>query len=113
MEISPVTNQAPLLQSDPAAFQAMMKDPEIGKAEKQGVAAREFEAIFLRQFLEDALEPSLKGILGDGGSAGSIYRSQVIDMMAGQLAQSGTFGFASTLQQSLQSEQDTQPHGNQ
>ncbi len=95
---------------NPNAAQGVQAQPSTDKAAE---AARQFEAIFLRQFLEKALEPSIKGAMSDGGNAGSIYRSHMVDVLSDEMSRTGAFGFGSTLQQALQSHPSTAPQPTQ
>lgn len=59
------------------------------KIEQAGV---QFEAIMIRQFLGDALKPSIKGSIDEEGSGNDTYRYFVTDTLAQSLAKEGVFG---------------------
>jgi len=63
-------------------------------------ATRQFESIFLRQYLSEALEPLIEGALEET-SGSHVYRQMIVDSMADSLSINGTFGFANTLQAQL------------
>lgn len=62
---------------------------------------KEFESIFLRKFLGDALQPLLHSTPGASAPGAGIYRYMVTDALASQLSESGDFGFSSLLQMQL------------
>ena len=64
-------------------------------------AAKEFEAVFLRQFLGESLKPLLHPTPGSEAPGGQIYEYFVTDALAGELSRKGLFGFSSLLQMQL------------
>jgi Rod binding domain-containing protein len=64
-------------------------------------ASKGFEAVFLRQFLGQALKPLLHETPGSGAPGAGIYQGMVTDAIANNLAESGEFGFATILQLQL------------
>ena len=74
------------------------------RAKQAGVAAKQFEAIILRQMLTPAIEPLMtNGIDGNksGGSGGGVYSYLLTDVMANCLSQGGGMGLSKILQQQL------------
>lgn len=67
-------------------------------------ASQQFEAIFLRQFIGDALKPLLHQTPGSTGPGAQIYQHLVTEALAENLAQSEAFGFSSLLQMQLAGE---------
>jgi len=65
--------------------------------------AGQFEAILLRQFLQE----SVGGLMGGegGGAAGGVYGYLVTDVLAGKMSEGGGLGLSRMLQQQLS------PHG--
>ncbi|NJR12994.1 MAG: hypothetical protein HC779_00030 [Phyllobacteriaceae bacterium] len=55
-------------------------------------AAQEFEAVFLRQWVEQIL-PQSEAVFGEGPGA-DVWRSFMAEAVAGELARSGGFGLA-------------------
>jgi flagellar protein FlgJ len=75
-------------------------------AQKQtSVAARQFEAIILRQLLSPAIEPLMSGGLTGGqavkGGGGGVYGYLVTDVMANSLSQCGGLGLSQMLEKQL------------
>ena len=103
MAISPISSQvnnaAALahLASQPGRLASLPKDEQI-KA-----VAGQFEAIMLRQFLQE----SVSGMMGgeSGGASGSVYGYMLTDVLAGKLSEGGGLGLSKILQHQLS------PHG--
>jgi Rod binding domain-containing protein len=61
-------------------------------------AAGQFEAILLRQFLQE----SVGGLMGgEGGSGGNVYGYMLTDVLASKLSEGGGLGLANILQKQL------------
>lgn len=54
---------------------------------------QQFEALYLRQMLEEWMPKDSKDLFGEG-TAGSVWRSMLADQMATTLSKSGTIGIA-------------------
>ncbi len=93
MEISEI---APTLASQTLSPAESGSDPARLEA-----VAKEFEAVFLRQFLGESLRPLLHQTPGSGAPGGQIYEYFVTDALAGKLSDQGLFGFSSLLQMQL------------
>ena len=65
--------------------------------------AGQFEAILMRQFLQDSVGKIMGG--ESGGTGGSVYGYLLTDVLAGKLSEGGGFGLSKTFQQQLS------PHG--
>jgi len=72
------------------------------QAEQVKYAAQQFESVFLRQILGDAMKPMFKGCLDEDGADNDIYRSFVVDSLADSMSESDCFGFSSLIQVQLQ-----------
>jgi peptidoglycan hydrolase FlgJ len=66
---------------------------------QQREAAKQFEAIFLRQLLKGMEKGA--GISPEGGNSGEIYRSMLVGTLADNAAQSGGIGLSDLVLQSL------------
>lgn len=86
----------PTLTGSPGAMPQGSADPARLEA-----AAKEFEAVFLRQFLGESLKPLLHPTPGSEAPGGQIYEYFVTDALAGELSEKGLFGFSSLLQMQL------------
>jgi Rod binding domain-containing protein len=56
-------------------------------------AGEQFEAMYLRQMLDELMPKDSKTLFGDGTS-GMVWRSMLVDSLATTLAKSGTIGLA-------------------
>jgi Rod binding domain-containing protein len=61
-----------------------------GKAKNAG---QQFEALYLRQMLEEMMPKDSEALFGEG-TAGSVWRSMLADSMATTLSKTGTIGIA-------------------
>ncbi len=98
MEINPASLPAvqPLL--DTAQLKSMAVDGSHSIAQQQAEAARQFEAVLLRQISKNAFQPLFTGAMG-GGSGGAVYEYFLTDAIAQGLSQGGGLGIASVIQQ--------------
>ena len=71
------------------------------KEEKIGEASRQFEALLLRQILENSQKPVIKSKLNPDSTSSSIYRDLITSNLAESISKSGEFGLARTFEQQL------------
>lgn len=64
-------------------------------------ASRQFEAVFLKQFIGEALKPLLHETPGSQVAGAGVYQHMITDVIAENLSNSGEFGFSSMLQAQL------------
>lgn len=95
-------NALPAIGSDPADLQSQLGDPKMDSKARLEEVGRQFEAIFLRQFLQDALDPMIEGSLNEGGSRNGIYRQFMTDTLADSISRTEPFGFSRALQAQMQ-----------
>lgn len=89
--------------ADPNALRVELSRGPLPEDQKVAAAARQFEAVFVRQFLQEALEPVFTGFLPEGqGNGGEMYRYFFADALAQNMSQREVFGFASALQAQVQ-----------
>lgn len=69
--------------------------------EKVGQLSQKFEAMLLRQILQNARKTVVPSGLGADSATSAIYQDMVNQQLADGLSQSGGFGLAETLQQQL------------
>jgi flagellar protein FlgJ len=74
--------------------------PPAAQRDKLGAVATQFEAMLVRQVLAAARQAGFKDELL-GSSAGDTFRQMMDDRFADVLAQSGTLGFAKTIETQL------------
>jgi Rod binding domain-containing protein len=70
--------------------------------EKVGEVSRAFEAVLLRQILQEGQKPTLKSKLSGTSATDSIYRDMVTNQLAESISKSGSFGLAKSLAGELQ-----------
>ncbi len=63
------------------------------RASKVKDVGQQFEALYLRQMLEECMPKDSQSLFGEG-TAGSVWRSMLADNMATTLSKSGTIGIA-------------------
>jgi len=86
--------------ADPQAWGERLLHSSAPEPERIAAATREFEAVLLRQYLNDALKPLTKGGPGMGGG-NAVYGYLINDALASGLTKGGVFGFSNLLQAQL------------
>jgi Rod binding domain-containing protein len=71
-------------------------------AEQAGYVARQFEGIFLKEYLKDALKPLTNSSLGEDAPGKDIYQSMIVDTVADGIEKGGGLGMANAIQLQLQ-----------
>jgi flagellar protein FlgJ len=84
--------------------QAMRNLPQ---AEQVKAAAGQFEAIILRQMLQDSV-----GKIAGEGAAGNVYGFMLTDVIANKLSEGGGLGLSGMLEQQLTPHAAKAPKGN-
>lgn len=98
--VNQYAQSAPL--SDLNGLRGIVNDPSITERQKMAETSRQFEAIMLRQILNDAMKPTIKGgVFDESGGAANIYRSMMTDVVSNAMAQGGGIGLATSLQAQL------------
>lgn len=62
------------------------------------IASQQFEAIFVRQFIDQAMTPLLATPIGGNETAASVQQHMISDALANSLAESSIFGISDILQ---------------
>jgi peptidoglycan hydrolase FlgJ len=75
---------------------------QIPEAEKVQKASEAFEAVLLRQILEESQQPVFKSKLTGNSTADGIYRDMVVNQLADSISKSGSLGLAKSLNAQLQ-----------
>lgn len=101
MHVSAVTAHPP--QAAAAAQLGQSAQPGrlagLPQSEQVKAVSAQFEAILLRQFLQDSVGSIMGG--ENAGPGGSVYGYMLTDVLAGQLSAAGGLGLSSILQQQL------------
>ncbi|MES1179804.1 MAG: rod-binding protein [Hyphomicrobium sp.] len=79
--------------SGQAASSGAQSAAEPGREKKTKEAGQQFEALYLRQMLEEWMPKDSDDLFGDK-TAGPVWRSMLVDSMATTLSKSGTIGIA-------------------
>lgn len=98
MEIAPTQRK---LDASEIAPEMLAGNSQLTKQEKIAEAGRQFEALLLRQILENSQKTVIKSKYGDNSTSSAIYRDQINSQMADSISKAGTFGFAKTFSQQL------------
>lgn len=86
-----------------AASQTLTEEQKLERVSKS------FEAMLLRQVLEEAQKPVFRSKLVNESATGSIYRDMVTTQMADSIAQSGTLGLSSILMEQMRRKEPVAP----
>jgi Rod binding domain-containing protein len=73
----------------------------LSEQDKIGEASRQFEALLLRQILQETQKPVVASKFSDTSTAGGIYRDMVTGQLADAISKSGSFGLAKTFERQL------------
>jgi Rod binding domain-containing protein len=97
--ISPVESGAST-RTQVASFSTEARDlKKLSGPDQVAAAAGQFEAILMRQFLQESVGKIMGG--HDGGSQGGVYGYMLTDVLASKLAEGGGLGLSRMLQQQL------------
>ena len=87
---------------DTSQVREVLHDKNLTEQDKLAEVSRQFESIFLRQFLKEALRPLVKGYLDESGSSNDIYRYFLTEVLSDSMSHRGSIGFSNILQIQLQ-----------
>ena len=91
------------------AVERLAQNNKLTEAEKIGEVARHFEAILLRQFLNEATKPLMGGNEGMNPAQKSIYHDMITNTLADTISQTGEFGLAQAFRQQLMPRTPVEP----
>lgn len=94
MNVLPVHRK---LEASEVAPELLAGNKQLTEEQKIGEAARQFEAVLLRQILESGQKTVIKSSLTEDSTANSIYRDVITNQLADSISKSGTLGLARTL----------------
>ena len=77
--------------------------------QKTSEMTRQFEAVLLRQILNDAQKPAFKSKYASTGVTSAIYQDQMVNQLADKISSSRTVGLAQELE--TQVSRQGNPHG--
>ncbi|MBC8094425.1 MAG: rod-binding protein [Akkermansiaceae bacterium] len=94
MTISPLH---PKLEASDVPMEQIAGNKLLTQEQKIGEATRQFEAVLLRQILENTQKTVIKSKYSDDSTASSIYRDMVTNQLAESISKSGGMGLGETL----------------
>jgi Rod binding domain-containing protein len=100
MQIPALQPQLPIkLTGIPA--EDIARNTQVADQEKVHELCRQFEAVLLRQILNDAQKTVIQSSLTPKSSAHDLYQDMSVNQLADSISRSGSFGFARSLEQEL------------
>jgi Rod binding domain-containing protein len=108
--------QSPLHSVTPGAsidapIETVARDSSLTEEQKLGKLSGQFEAVLLRQILQNARKPVIHSKVNTETAPGGIYDDMVTNQLAGSISASHSLGLAETLQKQL-TRQLLKPEGN-
>jgi len=97
-----------LLPLDKPSIRSLTEGNTGAGAAKLKKSTEDFEAVFLKQFLGQALKPLLHKTLGSQAAGAGVYQHMITDVIAENLASGGDFGFSSMLRAQLMQSSETE-----
>lgn len=99
MNISPLQRH---LKSDGLPLDKVVSNPNMPETEKVNAASKAFEAILVKQIIQNAQKPMFASKLVPQSSANGIYQDMVAEQLANSISQSGALGLGRSINQQLQ-----------
>ena len=94
-------NAAPKVRASRLPLECLANNPTLSEAEKVAEVSRQFEALLLRQILNDAYKTKFASSWNPPSVAKDIYQDMITTQLADSISQSGKFGLASGFQRQL------------
>ncbi len=91
----------PHVKASDLPLEKLAANPNVSDADKVGQACRQFEAVFLRQILQEARKTVISSSANHDSVVSGIYGDMVNNQLADSISRSGTFGLAKSLQDQL------------
>ena len=89
------------MSADHLSVEQLAQNNKLTEAEKIGEVARHFEAILLRQFLNEATKPLMGGDEGMNPAQKGIYQDMITNTLADTISKSGQFGMSQMFRHQL------------
>lgn len=100
MNVDPLA-PSPMVPMVPPPLDRLAACRHLDESQKVAEAARQFEALWLRQILRETQKPVIPSSLVEDSTSTALYRDLFCEHLADAVARSGVLGLASTLQQQL------------
>jgi Rod binding domain-containing protein len=97
MNIAPLQNQS----AADVPIEQLAHNRTLTDQQKVGEVARQFEALLLRQILQETQKPVIQSKFADNSTTAGIYHDMVTKQLADNISKSGTLGLAQSLQRQL------------
>lgn len=100
-------NIAALQSARPApdiAPEQLAGNTSLTEAQKVAEGARMFEALLLRQILQESQKTVIQSSFADNSASAGIYRDMITNQLAESISKSGSLGLAKSLEQQLGSQ---------
>ena len=94
----------PSLQNNPASdvpIDLLAHDHALTQQQKVAEVSRQFEALLLRQILQETQKTVIPSTYADNSTTAGIYHDMVTNQLADSISKSGTVGLAQTLERQL------------
>ena len=98
MQVPPISSS---IQPRPVLDLAVVKRGNLIPADQRAAVSSQFEAILLRQFLQDSVGSMMGGGGDSGGGGGGVYSYMLTDTLADKLSQGRGMGIAPMLAKQL------------
>jgi flagellar protein FlgJ len=98
MDVSPLQRK---VKASDLPLESLAGNSKVDKKEKVKELSRQFEAVLLRQILQEAEKPAFKSNLMGGGAVNDIYQDIIVNQMADNISKSSGLGLAASLQTQL------------
>ena len=98
MEVAPLPSN---VRAADVPLEQIAKNEHLTEEQKTAEVCRQFEAVLLRQILQESQKTVIPSKYSDNSTAGGIYRDMITQQMADGISKAGTLGFAKSLQRQL------------
>jgi Rod binding domain-containing protein len=95
MNISPIQQRLDVSDVPP---EQLANNSQLTEEQKIGEATRQFEALLLRQILENTQKTVIRSSFSDDSTSSTIYRDLVTAQLADSISRSGDLGLGKTLE---------------
>lgn len=102
-----ISSIQPSIRSQDVQIENLAGNKNLSEQQKVGEVSRQFEAVMLRQILNDATKKMFAGDEGEESASKGIYQDIITNTLADSISRSGAFGLARSLSKQLQHELKT------
>ena len=96
-----IAHLAPALAGPDPPLEQLGANPQLAEPEKVKILSQQFEALLLRQILQDARKTVIPSKFMSDSATNAIYQDMVNQQLAQGISQSGGFGLADALEGQL------------